>query len=107
MGGGIFRTTTEDGIPAHLESFLWLVFPCKLQCSHPHRVMFHCAQLHARENHRVTYLSQASGQCLPASRARAGRDEIVLDERVIGRSDGKPQKARGNPPKLSLKEFII
>lgn len=52
------------------------------------------------------YLSQANGQYLPATRARAGRDEIVLDERVIGRSDGKSQKARGNPPKLSLKEFV-
>lgn len=89
-----------------LESFLWLVFPCKLQCAHPHRIMFHCTQLHARENYGVKYLSQASGQYLPASRAWAGRDGIVLDERVIGRSDGKSQKARGNPPKLSPKEFI-
>lgn len=35
----------------------------------PDRVMFHCTQLHARENYGVKYLSQASGQYLPAYRA--------------------------------------
>lgn len=47
------------------------------------------------------YLSQAGNiSQLP------GPEQVEMDERVIGRGDGKAQKVRGNPPKLSrLKEL--
>ena len=43
---------------------------------------------------------------VPSGRQLPGPERVEMDERVIGRGDGKAQKARGNPPKLSLKELI-